>query len=332
MYIAEDKFGIKIDIADAITDQEYFCPVCHSPLLIKDGEINAKHYAHKSGACMDDWNYDMSEWHRRMQSFYNFENREVVLKYNGKTHRADVMINDTVIEFQHSPISAKEFMDRNIFFQNLGKRIAWVFDVTEQFENESLYFSGNDDKLLYTWKNPLRVFSAGYKITDYSKNYAIWLYWSNMDDESLSKVIWTATDEEGKPSLKRFITSNYTIELNKEKSINPEEFFYSKKDYFYNALTELKKHYSYNIKYSGEKGKPKTAYVCPRRPNDFGIKLYSETGCLYCKYCFMAANQKCQDETKWAIYCCYPMQVRKLDGEFEGHPGYECSSANIYEI
>ena len=56
MFIAVDEFNKRINIDDAEKGQQYFCPICHSPLMIRDGKINAKHYAHKAGECSDDWN------------------------------------------------------------------------------------------------------------------------------------------------------------------------------------------------------------------------------------------------------------------------------------
>lgn len=34
----------------------------------------------------DNWHYDMSEWHRKMQSYFSEEYREVVCKKNGEKH------------------------------------------------------------------------------------------------------------------------------------------------------------------------------------------------------------------------------------------------------
>lgn len=331
MYIALDEFGKRVNINDAIKGKPYFCPVCQSPVVIKDGEINATHYSHKANACLDDWNYDMSEWHRRMQSYFPAENTEVVVEYKGKIHRADVMVNDIVIEFQHSPITANEFIDRNSFFTRLGKRIAWVFDVSEQFDNETLQFSEDDDRPLLIWKNPLRIFSSWEKITDYSKNYAVWIYFESDGFEQIQKIIWTAKDEDGNPSLKRFITSN-SIYLDDSDSIDAAKLFYSKVDYFNDALAELKNKYPYSVKHRGERGFPSSTYICPKTPGNFGIEIFGESGCCYCKYCYMISKRTRYDKTAWDSYCCYPNQVRKVLNEFETHPGYECERAEIYEI
>ena len=40
-----------------------------------------------------------------------------------------------VIEFQHSPITAEEFNVRNQFYLTYGKKVIWIFDLSEEFED-----------------------------------------------------------------------------------------------------------------------------------------------------------------------------------------------------
>lgn len=316
MYIAIDENDVRIDVNNAEKGQKYFCPICRSPLIIKDGEINAKHYAHKAGNCADDWDYDMSEWHRRMQDYFSLENREVVLEHDGKIHRADVMINDYVIEFQHSPISLFEFRERNAFFRRLGKKIAWVFDLSEQYEDRRITYSYNNDNLL-RWTYPFRIFSVCGEITDDSKDFALWFYLSPDDGDYISKVIWTVTDNTGRPSLSRFVISEYGLEM--DNNIDPAKFFRSKKDYFREALSELKSKFQYYIKYSGVYGMSRESYYCPKKDPKQRIKVYSESGCVYCKYCYMIAKQRYGAQYKFAVYCCYPNQVREKCCDIESY-------------
>ena len=93
MYTAVDKNGNIVDIEDADIKEEYFCPVCHAPLIIKDGWLNATHFAHKAGSCTDDWHYDMSEWHRRMQSYFPKKAREVANKTLKSVQKAVGLLN-----------------------------------------------------------------------------------------------------------------------------------------------------------------------------------------------------------------------------------------------
>ena len=136
MFRANDKNGKSILIDDAIIGEEYFCPVCGKPLIIKAKNSDiATHFAHKS-KCLDDWSHDMSEWHKAWQEKFPEQYREIVLENNGIKHRADVLINNTVIEFQHSPITNKEILARNEFYLSCGYRVVWVFDATDKIKND----------------------------------------------------------------------------------------------------------------------------------------------------------------------------------------------------
>lgn len=129
MFTALDKDGKKIAVEDAKKGEEYFCQICSGKLRIKDGQINAKHFAHISLQDCDDFTSDMSEWHREWQAQFPLKNREVVIEYEGEKHRADVLACGYVIEFQHSHISCEEFNRRNEFYTKAGKKVVWVFDV-----------------------------------------------------------------------------------------------------------------------------------------------------------------------------------------------------------
>ena len=327
MYTAYDQQNNRIDVEDAVRGESYFCPVCKNKVIIKEGKINAKHFAHMSGECTDHWHYDMSEWHRKKQSYFPIENREVVLRHKNKIHRADILINKTVIEFQHSPITAEEFMERNSFFNSLGLRIVWVFDISVAFESNNLIYSENKDNLMI-WKKPMRIFSELPFISDDNKSFSLWFSWdsNNEYEDVINKVIWAIRDEYNTYSFNRFMVSPYYIDL-KDK-IDVDDFFRSKTDFFKLALSDLNKISSYKIKYIGEKCHPRDSYICPKTQK-FGITLFGETGCRYCRYCYMVAQKGNQKPIKRAIYCCYPNQVRELH---EGHPGYECDDAPVYEL
>lgn len=138
MLFANDSNGSRVYIDMAKIGQSYFCPVCDGALVCKFGNIRQHHFAHASNSsCRDSWNYDeMSEWHQTWQSFFPEENQEVVFSYNGEKHRADVAIKNIIIEFQHSAISADEFLDRNEFYHSLGKKIIWIFDVDGKYSDD----------------------------------------------------------------------------------------------------------------------------------------------------------------------------------------------------
>lgn len=119
------------------------------------------HFAHKADECADLWHYDMSEWHLAMQEHFPEEQREVVVRYNGQIHRADILKDDMVIEFQHSPIAIDELRERNSFYRAAGYKVAWVLDFSEQYGTGAIAdVPRNDDALMYKWNNPKRYLNC----------------------------------------------------------------------------------------------------------------------------------------------------------------------------
>ncbi len=280
MFIAIDSNGVRIDSSDAIKDEIYFCPICHAEVQLKKGEINAPYFAHLMGTCSDTWNYDMSEWHKKMQGFFPKEYREVVVKLKNCKHRADILINNIVVEFQQSPISITEFDERNAFFKNAGYRLAWVFDFSKQYRNENIYCKNKTKSYDYLmrWKHPKKIFSNLNDLYDKNKRFSLWFSFFQYEDESfqLYKVIWSPNNGEER-EMNRFIVSQYEKKL--EQGFNLEELFYSKEENFKPIHQEAMKNPSIKIKYSGINGKDRNQYICEKR-NRFGINLYYEIGCL----------------------------------------------------
>jgi hypothetical protein len=343
MFFALNKDGNRINAYEAEKNERYTCPICHHRVILKRGSVNIDHFAHESDLCKDNWNYDMSEWHIRMQEYFPKESREVVVRHKGKEHRADVLIGDIVIEFQYSPITAAEFDDRNEFFQNAGYRLAWVFNLS-QIPEDSLYASDEKDNMMI-WKHPMRIFANADYLGENNKRFALWFSFRgdcDLDDPEdeylyMRRVVWAIKDEDGRYSMRRFFIFDRPIVFHVSERINPNHFFYSEKDFyedrlaeFKKELSELKKKHPFSVKYKGKKGEPRQAYICPRYDDKFGIDMWGETGCQYCRYCYMAAQTVNEDGKRmYASYCRYPTQVREL---CESHPGYECPQVDIYEI
>lgn len=174
MRVALDINGNRIHIDDSHVKEQYFCPVCGEELIIKKGQIKVHHFAHKANSyCNDGWHYDMSDWHSSWQDKFPLETQEVVRKHNGKTHRADVLIENikTVIEFQHSPLSPEEFVDRTVFYKSLGYKVVWLFDATNQYEVGTLREHDNKEDI-FIWNRPRNTFNS---LSFISKDYDIYL-------------------------------------------------------------------------------------------------------------------------------------------------------------
>lgn len=163
MLFAVDYNDNRVHIDETHSNQEYYCPYCGAPLTTKKGEIRQHHFAHKQNhLCSDTWershSYDISPWHNDWQSLFPKENQEVKLSLGDTKHRADVMIDRTVIEFQHSIMPVKAFDDRNNFYFNLGNKVIWLFDLSDLLEDQ-LFYKEAGDVLEFHWRNPKKAFN-----------------------------------------------------------------------------------------------------------------------------------------------------------------------------
>lgn len=165
VFIAKDKEGNNITIEEAVRGGKYFCPICGGAVIVKakSSEAVREHFAHKNKTECDSWHYDMTEWHREWQNFFPKECQEVVIQKDGIKHRADVLINNTVIEFQHSPITAEEIAERNRFYAECGHKVVWVFDAEGKIKNKNAAVDTIDPiscaETDLCWKRPKREFS-----------------------------------------------------------------------------------------------------------------------------------------------------------------------------
>ena len=161
--IAQDHLGRRVHIDETASSMEYFCPVCGSPLDTKKGNVRRHHFAHKaSHRCTDTWQgtYSDSEWHFSWQERYPKENRELALVLDQTRHRADVIAGRTVVEFQHSALSPGEFNDRNRFYEDLGYKVIWLYDLRELYEAGTISETEGTDESTFTWDDPRQSFNA----------------------------------------------------------------------------------------------------------------------------------------------------------------------------
>lgn len=169
MLFASDYNDNRIHIDDTHSNQEYYCPYCGAPLSTKKGGLRKHHFAHKPNHhCSDTWahksgssgGYDLSPWHNEWQSMFPQENQEVKLVLGDTKHRADVLVDRTVVEFQHSIMHAAAFDDRNNFYFNLGYKVIWLFDLSSLYSNGQITYEEKDGTLTFKWKNPKKAFNC----------------------------------------------------------------------------------------------------------------------------------------------------------------------------
>lgn len=167
MLFASDYNDNRVHIDETHSNQEYYCPYCGAPLITKKGDVRQHHFAHKQNhVCSDTWahsgpsSYDVSPWHNEWQSLFPKENQEVKLVLGDTKHRADVLIDRTVVEFQHSVMPVAAFDNRNHFYFNLGYKVVWLFDLSDLYENGQLTYRSDADCLVFDWKNPKKAFNS----------------------------------------------------------------------------------------------------------------------------------------------------------------------------
>jgi hypothetical protein len=139
------------------------CPLCNQEVIAKCGEIKVWHWAHKSNNECDSFGEPETEWHLNWKNEFPKENQEVIISENellerdikkhsthdpDKKHRADVMINDLIIEFQNSPISPEQIMEREEFYDNM----IWVFN--GETLGRGINLRKRNNIVTFRWKNP----------------------------------------------------------------------------------------------------------------------------------------------------------------------------------
>jgi len=123
------------------------CPSCRDEVIPKCGEINIHHWAHKQSDC-DTWAEGETEWHAGWKSKFPKDNQEVIVG----PHRADVLIDGHVFEFQRSSISSTEIREREEFYTAGGLSFTWVVEAGCFYENLDL--RPRDGYVSFRWKWP----------------------------------------------------------------------------------------------------------------------------------------------------------------------------------
>lgn len=127
---ALDSKNDRVHIDNAIKGEIYKCEICKSHLSPKQGKINRWHFAHDNKQDCDSW-YEMTEWHRDWQREFSENCREIVINYGSEYHRADVKINDVVLEFQNSNMSIDEFQIRSEFYSK-DNLLIWIINMRDR--------------------------------------------------------------------------------------------------------------------------------------------------------------------------------------------------------
>lgn len=221
MYFALNSKGNRVFIDDVISSETYFCPQCRNFLIIKNkGFINKHHFAHKGTVDCDSWAHQMSDWHLNWQKQFDENYREIIIG----CHRADIKINNIIVEFQQSPLSSTDMLERINYYTKHNNYLFFLFDLREPYKKERIYpctyrFTKKD----HWWKNPRNSIIPPRYPGLSTKKYD--LFFQLTDNE----ILWVKTDE----------GSRYTISW---KKIHVKKVL-SKKDFItlvYNKALKLK--------------------------------------------------------------------------------------------
>ena len=205
MYYGLDKNGNNVYIDDAIVTNIYYCPICNTELVQKKADIKAHHFAHKAKINCPYAHREMSDWHLEWQSHYG-RHREILCRSGNEIKIADVLINDTVIEFQHSPISYDEVESRTLFHTGNNRKIIWLFDFREKFSRWSITPATTEDIPNSLWRKYSFSFAELKKLE--CKN----IYYWERPNQSITAICYFNEEE---PSYLFFqLADNLIIRVN----------------------------------------------------------------------------------------------------------------------
>lgn len=233
MLVAMDENGERLYAKSETKITNCYCPVCSERLIHKMGKVRRPYFAHKTSS---DCPYDKdskSEWHVRMQDYFPKESHEVrfVDEKTGEIHIADIFLREanTILEFQHSPISWEEFWSRTCFHIMHGRRIAWLFDESSSSEKDFGRFREDDlsheqwpyNGKCYKWlRHPRKILASPPKeLLPLLGNCSICVY-TGKEGDVFHHII------------KEYYGFEYVTfslhDIQMEQAINPDEFFYPK--------------------------------------------------------------------------------------------------------
>ena len=201
MFVANDTSGNRVYADLAEKGENFFCQHCFEKVQLKRGPVRRAHFAHfKDSNCVYERNPNYkSEWHIRMQEYFPRETREVrfIDEKTGEKHIADIYIKDceTVLEFQHSPISEEEFLSRTKFHCNHGRRIVWLFDESSSAKNRPfgkfrLKSTPIPGYSVYEWIQKPRPFLSKIPLEKNGSIYSVCIFSGSENNDVFHRIIF----------------------------------------------------------------------------------------------------------------------------------------------
>lgn len=314
MYTALNGLNQIVHIDETIPNEHYVCPCCGGRVYPRGGDKICRHFYHRRNTCNDNWDYEIDDWHKEMQNCWPKENQERVIRFNGEVHRADVLVDDMVIEIQNSKMSAIEFRKRTSFFLNAGYKIAWIFNFTNAYINNRITRAipiakpadyTTEPLVAYRWSDPAKTFSYAPNVHQNDK-FALWV-WLDPNHSKLEKVSFMVKDDKKLYSMKYFRVLDREIDF--EQPLDAAYFF--DKPQIPIATTDtfafVKHGQSYispseRYVYIANMGS-KEKYTCPRGRSMPWISIFGENGCQYCNGCKAIGKVKVKNGYGYKVMC-----------------------------
>lgn len=108
MIIALDNNQCRVLASKANRKLDYYCQECGDKLLLRKGKIRRAHFSHRASINCESAHRNKTDWHYDWQELFGLGYAERVIQVAGIIHIADILIGNTVIEFQHSRISEED--------------------------------------------------------------------------------------------------------------------------------------------------------------------------------------------------------------------------------
>lgn len=275
MIIGLDKSGKRVNFKDAKSSSKYFCPCCGKDITIKEDGFEHK--------CEEDDNtYDESDWHNLIQSYFDFENQEIGIRdVNNKYFRADVLVDNLVIQIRNDFEDVEIFNETNKFLKEMGYDVIWLFNISHYKDADKIRLI-EDDK--YKASMPIKCLVQNkYKVPIF-----FCFRGDDEDDFYCTYVEWVSCRGD------YFSMNDISCSFKLEKGLDITLFSMRYKDFLQRAL----RGYNCTEKYKGRglKGYSFNKYKCPKTG-----KFMSDEDCIGCKNCIAV---ECQRQSNWVVVHC----------------------------
>ncbi|MBO0480840.1 competence protein CoiA [Candidatus Enterococcus courvalinii] len=132
MLCANNRWGKRVIANDAEKQENYFCPACLLPVILKQGKQVRPHFAHKKSNLCQMFSEAESEEHIFLKGvFYQW-----LKKFNEKVEiepylpelaqRPDLLSENFAFEIQCSPLTYSRFIERTMNYQRKQFTVWWI--------------------------------------------------------------------------------------------------------------------------------------------------------------------------------------------------------------